>query len=146
MDPKKTIFGVDKGKLLGHIVSKKRISIDPKKVESINKIWHTTNNKSFQLFLGKINFIRRFIPNFTEFVKQLNSILKKDIDYTWNQEIDRDLNRIKEVITISLVLISLYYSKDFIIFSFASNKLYLGFFKIKKMMGLNSQWLSSPRI
>jgi hypothetical protein len=66
LNPKKSIFGVDKGNLLGHIVSEEGISIDPKRVESIKNIRPPTNKKSLQSFFGKINFIRRFIPNFVE--------------------------------------------------------------------------------
>jgi hypothetical protein len=38
LNPKKSIFGVDKGKLLGHMVSEEGISIDPERVESIKNI------------------------------------------------------------------------------------------------------------
>jgi hypothetical protein len=38
LNPKKSIFGIDKGKLLGHVVSKEGISIDPRRVESIKNI------------------------------------------------------------------------------------------------------------
>jgi hypothetical protein len=38
LNPKTSIFGVDKGKILGHIVSNKGISIDPKRVQSIKNV------------------------------------------------------------------------------------------------------------
>jgi hypothetical protein len=37
LNPKKSIFGIDKGKLLGHVVSKDGISVDPTRIESIKK-------------------------------------------------------------------------------------------------------------
>jgi hypothetical protein len=76
LNPKKSIFGIDKGKLLGHVVSEEGISIDLDRVESIKKIPSPTNKKSLQSFFGKINFIRRFIPNFVEKVKPMNALLK----------------------------------------------------------------------
>ena len=35
LNPKKSMFGVTKGKLFGHIVSKEGIKIDPKRVKAI---------------------------------------------------------------------------------------------------------------
>ena len=35
LNPKKCVFVVTKGKLLGHVVSKKGISIDPKRIKAI---------------------------------------------------------------------------------------------------------------
>jgi hypothetical protein len=37
LNPKKSIFGIDKGKLLVHVVSKNGISVDPARIESIRK-------------------------------------------------------------------------------------------------------------
>ena len=38
LNPKKSHFAVDEGKLLGHIISKDGIKIDPSRVESIQNI------------------------------------------------------------------------------------------------------------
>jgi hypothetical protein len=81
LNPKKSIFGVDKGKLLGHIISKDGITIDPARVEAIKKIPLPKDKKSLQYFFGQINFVRRFIPNFVEIVKPLNKLLKKDAHF-----------------------------------------------------------------
>jgi hypothetical protein len=86
LNPKKSIFGVDKGKLLGHIISKDGIMIDPARVEAIKKIPLPKDKKSLQSFFGQINFIRRFIPNFVEIVKPLNKLLKKDARFEWESE------------------------------------------------------------
>jgi hypothetical protein len=59
LNPKKTLFGLEEGKLLGHIISKDGIKIDPIIIESIQKIDHPRNIKELQSFIGKINFLRR---------------------------------------------------------------------------------------
>jgi hypothetical protein len=109
---------VGKGKLLGHIISKDGISIDPSRIEAIKKIPLPTDKKALQSFFGQINFIRRFVPNFVEIVKPLNRLLKKDAHFEWNDEGKKYFQHIKEAITITPVLVSSYFSKDFIIFSF----------------------------
>ena len=38
LNPAKSIFGVDEGKLLGHIISKYGVKVDPKRVEAIKKV------------------------------------------------------------------------------------------------------------
>ena len=38
LNPKKCVFAVTEGKLLGHIVSKKVISIDPERIKAIEQI------------------------------------------------------------------------------------------------------------
>lgn len=38
LNPKKTIFGVEEGKLLGHIISQGGISIDPERIKAIAQL------------------------------------------------------------------------------------------------------------
>jgi hypothetical protein len=116
LNPKKSIFGIDKGKLLGHVVSEEGISIDPERIKSIKNIRPPTNKKSLQSFFGKINFIRRFIPNFVEKVKPMNALLRKDVTFKWDNDSLKSFEDIKEAITTTHVLVILDYSRDFIIF------------------------------
>src|SRR6202034_1058169 len=69
VNPKKSQFSLKEGKLLGHIVSATRVQIDPKKVKAIQTLYVPRSKKDIQSFLGKINFVRRFIPNFAKLVK-----------------------------------------------------------------------------
>ena len=61
LNPKKSHFALQEGKLLGHIISKEGIRIDPSKVEAIEKIDTPRSRKEVQSFIGKVNFLRRFI-------------------------------------------------------------------------------------
>jgi len=85
LNPKKSIFGVIEGKLLGLIVSKEGIRIDPKTTEVIAKVPPPTSKKSMQSFLGKIKFVRRFIYDFVETVKPIQDSVKKYIPLKWNK-------------------------------------------------------------
>ena len=44
------------------------------------------NRKEIQSFLGKVNFLKRFITNFVEVVKYINNMLKKDSNFKWSIE------------------------------------------------------------
>ena len=52
MNPKKCIFGLTLGKLLGHIVSQKGIEVDPDKVKTIREMPPPKNEKEVQGFIG----------------------------------------------------------------------------------------------
>ena len=56
LNPKKSIFSVTEGKLLGFVVSKQGINIDPERTRAISQISMPHSKKSMQSFLGKINF------------------------------------------------------------------------------------------
>ena len=62
---KKSIFAVHEGKLLGHIVSKQGITIDPERVRAILELPLPNHKKGLQRFLSQINFLRRFILDVT---------------------------------------------------------------------------------
>ena len=68
LNPKKSIFAMEEGTLLRFQISPKGITIDPTRVESIKAIVLPHNKKAMQSFLGKINFVRRFISDFVEIV------------------------------------------------------------------------------
>ena len=111
---------MSEGKILGHIVSKDGVKIDPERVQAIEKIPLPTTKKSLQSFHGKINFVHRFIPNYAEIAKPIYKLLKKDVKFEWDEQGKKSFKEIKDSISKSTVLVSLDYSKDFKIFSFAS--------------------------
>ena len=63
------------------------------------------NKKSMQSFLGKINFVRRFILEFVEIVRLLQDVIKNNVDFKWNQVEREALSKIKEEIAKACILI-----------------------------------------
>jgi hypothetical protein len=86
LNPKKSLFGLEEGKLLGNIISKDGIKIDPNRIESIQNVEHPRNIKELQSFIGKIIFLRRFIPKLAELLRNITNMLKKDTKIKWNIE------------------------------------------------------------
>ena len=86
---------MEEGKLLGHIIFEKGIKIDLDRVAAIQQIGLTRNKKEIQSFLGKVNFLRRFITNFVEVVKYINNLLKKDNTFKWSKEAKQSFVNIK---------------------------------------------------
>jgi hypothetical protein len=84
--PKKSVFVVENGKLLRFIVSKDGMIIDPEITQYIAKLPPPSSKKSMQSFLGKINFVKRFVPRFSEMVRPLQNLIKKDVLYHWGPQ------------------------------------------------------------
>jgi len=114
------LFGLEEGKLLGHIISKDGIQIDLAKIKAILQISHPINIKELQDFLGNINFLRRYIPNLAELIRLLNDMLKKDSSIKWTVEAKQAFEEIKMALTRTPVLTSPQFDRNFKIFSFAS--------------------------
>jgi hypothetical protein len=86
LNPKKSLFPMKEGKLLGHIVLAEGVKIDPSRVEAIQALEIPRSQKEVQSFLGKINFLRRFISKFAEVVKLITAMLRKENEIRWNFE------------------------------------------------------------
>jgi len=120
LNPKKSLFAMDEGKLLGHIISKEGIRIYPSRVEAIQQIDFPQNKKEIQAFNGKMSFLRRFVPNLVERLREITNMLKKDNVVKWTEDAMNSFNLVKYALFTTPVLISPDYTQDFILFSFAS--------------------------
>ena len=85
LNPAKSVFEVTEGKLLGHIICKDGVKIDPERIAAIAKIPLPHNKKGLQSFFGTINFLRRFIPNLAKVTKPLNRLLRNDVKFQWDE-------------------------------------------------------------
>lgn len=72
-------------------------------------------------FLGKINFVRRFISNFSEIVKPLQEMIKKDANFKWMKEGKESFGKIKKSIAEDPTQWSQNFDRDFILYTFPSN-------------------------
>jgi hypothetical protein len=95
LNPKKTIFAINEGEILGFIISKHGKKIRPKRTEAIVKIPPLHNKKSMQSFLRKINFVRIFLPSFVETVKPLKDMIKINEKFQWRPKEKDSFDRIK---------------------------------------------------
>ena len=77
MNPKKYVFGVPKGKLLGYIVSECGIESNPKKIMAISNIGPICNVKGVQRLTGCLAALSRFISRLGEQGMPLYKFLKK---------------------------------------------------------------------
>jgi hypothetical protein len=120
LNKKKCLFDVTQGKLLVHIVCKEGIYIDPKRVKFINELNPPSFKRGVQSFFDKINFMHRFVLDYESIVKPINLLLKKEHRFEWTTDNQEYFNNIKREITMTPILISPYFQRNFIIYSFAT--------------------------
>ena len=78
LNPNKCKFGVRSGKLLGFVVSNKGIEVDPSKVKAIQEMPSPLTKKEVRGFLGRLNYIARFISHMTATCEPIFKLTKKD--------------------------------------------------------------------
>jgi len=94
--------------------------IDLKRVSTIKTLTLPRNKKEIQYFLGKINLLRIFIPNYAEIVKDITDMLQKNHEVKGTISSRHAFDHIKKAISEAPTLASPDYTKPFSIFSFAS--------------------------
>ena len=86
MNHKKCIFGVSSKKLLGFIVSKREIEIDPNKIKAIAEMPPPKNIKELRGLMKRLQFIWRFISQHSQRRRPFYELLKGDIKFEWNKK------------------------------------------------------------
>jgi hypothetical protein len=85
MNPRKCAFGVSARKFLGFIIHEHGIEVDPDWIRAIRNVRAPTCKLEMPSFLGKVNYLRRFISNLAKRVSTFTTILrlKNNVDFTW---------------------------------------------------------------
>ena len=99
MNPLKCAFGVSAGKFLGFVVHRKGIDVDPAKVKAIQSMPTPMNQKQLKSLLGKVSYIRRFIPALGEIIVPFQVLLKKGISFEWGEQQQEAFDKIKRILT-----------------------------------------------
>jgi hypothetical protein len=109
-EPTKCIFSIESGRLLGFIVSKDGIRVDPLKIKAIIALPPPKNMAQLQSLQGKVNFIRRFICNYAEITKVFMCLLQKDTLFIWDDIAQRSFYDLKHALTLTPLLHPLNYA------------------------------------
>jgi len=104
LKPSKCDFAKDKLKYLGHIISKEGILPNEDKIKAIRDFPTPENVSDIQSFLGLVGYYRRFIPNCSDYSKSMSNLLKKGVEFIWNDECQKSFEYFKEVLTSDTVL------------------------------------------
>jgi len=104
---KKSMFHVNTVEFLGDIVGKSGSTMSEQKVESILNWRAPRSVKDVQIFIGFVNFYRRFIENFSKVCKPITDTLKtkggKHL-WFWGEEQDKSFEELKRRFTSTPIL------------------------------------------
>ena len=96
MNPKKFTFRVTSGKFLGHIDSERGIEVDPEKIKAILNMSGPRTEKEIKGFLGRLQYINRFIARLTDMCEPTFLLLRKNQPTVWNDDCQCAFEKIKE--------------------------------------------------
>ncbi|XP_052734034.1 uncharacterized protein LOC108321519 [Vigna angularis] len=96
LNPAKCTFGVKSGKLFGFVVSQKGIEVDPNKVRAISEMPAPSTEKEVRGFLGRLNYIARFISQLTATCEPMFKLLRKNQVMVWNEDCQAAFEKIKQ--------------------------------------------------
>ncbi|PKI75685.1 hypothetical protein CRG98_003945 [Punica granatum] len=101
----KCTFGAKSGKLLGFVVSERGIEVDSDKVKAIRELRPPSSAREVRGFLGRLNYIARFIANLTDKFQPLFRLLRKNVAIEWDDECQKAFDTIKAYLAQPPVLV-----------------------------------------
>ena len=117
---KKCEFFKEKLDYLGYIVSRKGITPNKKKLESILDYPPPKNTKELSSFLGLASYYRKFINTFADKAHPLTALTRKKAEWKWGEEQRDAFNCIKNCLTSRPILSYPNFTREFIIYTDAS--------------------------
>jgi hypothetical protein len=86
LNPKKCVFGVSLGKLLGYMVSSRGIDVNPTKVEAIEKLQPVRTRKEIQKLPRIMAALSWFISKMSERDMPFYKLLRKADSFQWDDQ------------------------------------------------------------
>ncbi|XP_028071841.1 uncharacterized protein LOC114274168 [Camellia sinensis] len=106
MNSLKCVFEVTAGKFLGFLVHWRGIEVDGDKIKSIMEMPPPHSQKALKKFLGKVSYLRRFIPTLAEITFSFGTLLKGNHKFEWLQEHQHAFDMVKKALTSPLTMIA----------------------------------------
>ena len=104
-NPKKCIFCAPFGMVLGHIVSKEGLLVDPVKIALILSLPPPTNVKMLRATLRHTRYYCKFIKAYVVITATIEKLLKKDATYEWTQEFQGNFDTLKAKMASTPILV-----------------------------------------
>lgn len=105
---------------LGHKISRAGIEVDENKTKAISNYPVPKSQRDIKMFLGSVNYFRKFIPDLAAIARPLNMLLRKDTKFNFNEKCMEAFEALKQKLITPPVLIHPDFEKEFIIRTDAS--------------------------
>jgi hypothetical protein len=91
----KCIFGADEIPVLGCFVGVDGVRADPEKVKAIAEWPQPQSVKDLRKWLGLANYLHKYTKDYAAMARPLTQLLKKDVDWSWNEQAEAAFQSIK---------------------------------------------------
>ncbi len=78
--------------------------MEPEKVKAITSFMEPNNVKQLRSFLGRSNYYRKFIPNYSSLASPLTTLTKKSVTFQWNDDSRLAFRQLKDAISRNMLL------------------------------------------
>jgi len=99
LNPDKCVFGVDRGKFLGFMLTQRGIEANPEKCKAIIEMRSPNTIKEVQRLIGRLTAISRFLPKLAEQTQLIVQLLKKSTQFTWTDDCEQIFQKLKTTLT-----------------------------------------------
>ena len=93
LNPNKCVFGVESGKFLGYIVSRRGIEANPKKIKALIDMRSPRRDKEVQSLPGRVVALSRFVAKATDKCQPFFKAIKKTDGFEWTNECEKNFNK-----------------------------------------------------
>lgn len=121
LNQEKCIFAKQSLTFLGHKISSSGVAVDPDRINSIISFPEPKNKKQLLQYLGMFNFSSRFIPNRSQILEPLTSLLKTNVSWIWGAYQKEAFEKSKKLLLQSPTLAHFDYNKEISIQADASS-------------------------
>jgi len=94
-------------KYVGYKISSEGITVTDRHVEAVRNFPMLNKTIHVQRFLGLTNFFRKFIPNYATLAKPLHSLLRKNVEFSFDEKCQKAFQGLKNHFT-NYPVLSLY--------------------------------------
>ena len=95
LNPYKCVFGVESGKFLGYIVSRRGIEANPEKIKAFLDMKSPRGVKEVQSLTGRIAALSRFVAKATDECQPFFKAIKKTDGFEWTDECEKAFQEMK---------------------------------------------------
>ena len=98
LNPLKCKFRQSEICYVGHLFTSDGLKPDPSKTKAVEKMPAPDNVAAVRRFLGVINYMARFIPNFSEISAPLHQLTHKDSEWCWYEQHQAAFDKLKKAL------------------------------------------------
>jgi hypothetical protein len=101
------------GVILGHIVCKHGLLVDPSKISIIVHLPPPTSVRQLRIAMGHTGYYRNFIKGYAQITTPMEKLLKKDCQFQWSEECQQSFDSLKQKMVIVPIPVFPDWSKEF---------------------------------